>query len=291
MNELIDLIHRHLSSTTGKPLGQMGVYHCHQHQKLHTVPVYHPSIILVLRGEKRVAFSSRDERLNEGFMALIPADSEIYVENTPCTDHKEYLAVCLSFPPDTINRFVATYGSNIDWDEQKSILTAFAPRELVQVVEQRVNWCMQDEAENWVLNDLQQQQLLSICSQHKLLGLLLQSRHPSCSQRVSSIVSMDLAYKWKISDVCSRLAMSESSLRRHLQEENTGFSDILEKSRLAAALSLLQETSLTVQEVAAMVGYQSPSRFTDRFKLRFGITPKELKWTRIPQQTSQRMAE
>jgi transcriptional regulator GlxA family with amidase domain len=49
---------------------------------------------------------------------------------------------------------------------------------------------------------------------------------------------------------------------------------------MVAALALLQETFWPVGQVAAAVGYISHSRFSERFKRRFGLSPTELKKTR-----------
>lgn len=281
IHELITLLHTHLSPTEVKPLGQIGVFHCHQHQQLHAVPIHQPSMVLVLRGSKRVVLSARDETLQPGQVAFLPAGSELQMENIPCGRSREYLALCLSFAPETIDRFLANYGASLDWAEQRPLFTATAPQAFTRAVKQRVEWCMAGDVDNWIFNDLQQQEILSICGHHRLLGLLLQNRQSSWSQRVSALLSVDLAYKWRISEVGKRLGVSESSLRRSLQEENTSFSELLEQARLVTGLSLLQETSLSVAQVAIMVGYQSQSRFTERFKQRFGMTPSQLKHSRV----------
>lgn len=282
LDELIELLDNHLSSETVKPLGQIGVFHCRQPQKLHAVPIHQPSIVLVLKGTKRIAFSSRSERFDVGDLALLPAGSELLMENIPCSRQQEYLALCLGFAPATVERFLASYGSHLDWSEQRDVLMAKAPQSFTHIIKQRVNWCMEGDQDNQILNDLQQQEILSVCGYHNLLGLLLQLKHPSWRQRVSGIISLDLSSKWKFGDVCRKLNVSESGLRRNLQAEGTSFSDLLEQARLVAGLALLQETSQPVSQVAAAVGYQSQSRFTERFKQRFGITPSQLKQSREP---------
>lgn len=44
-----------------------------------------------------------------------------------------------------------------------------------------------------------------------------------------------------------------------------------------SGLTLVQETRMTICQVADAVGYRSQSRFTDRFKERFGVTPTALR--------------
>ena len=280
IQDLIQLIRSHLAPSEVKPLGQIGVFHCHRHQRLRSVPIHHPSVVLVLEGTKRVTFAARQETLGAGELAFLPAGSELLMENIPCPDRHEYLALCLSFSPETVQRFLTSYGHRLDWPAQQPRFTAPAPEDLVRLITQRVTWCQAGDVDDWILNDLKQQEILSLCGHHRLLGLLLPSRHLSWQQQVSGLVSLDLSHRWKVGEVGQRLGVSESALRRHLQEENTSFSDILEQARLITALGLLQETQYSVARVAEQVGYQSPSRFTERFKQRFGVTPSQLKQSR-----------
>ena len=46
------------------------------------------------------------------------------------------------------------------------------------------------------------------------------------------------------------------------------------------ALTLVQESPWSIGRIADAVGYRSQSRFGERFKLRFGMTPSALRLTR-----------
>lgn len=67
--------------------------------------------------------------------------------------------------------------------------------------------------------------------------------------------------------------MSISTLQRRLAEENTDFTEILFQTRIELAKDMLKNTSLSVNEVAAKVGYQSVSSFIKGFKRALNITP------------------
>lgn len=284
IGKMIDQLRAHVYASPESALGAVGVFHCHQAQSLHRVPIHHPSMVLVLSGQKRVSLSQQDRVCQQGDVVLLPAGSEVLMENIPCPKRQEYFALCIGFSPDTLERFAKGYGDRIDWSQQRPLLTSRAPDALLLAISQRLSWCFDHDNteldQNDVLSDLRQQELLAICAEHKLLGQLLLSKQPLWQQRVSSVVSLDLAHEWRIQMVCDRLGVSESVLRRALQKENTRFRDILEQARLVAALSLLQELSISVADVASSVGYQSQSRFTERFKQRFGLTPSELKNSR-----------
>ncbi|GAB6042996.1 helix-turn-helix transcriptional regulator [Endothiovibrio diazotrophicus] len=92
--------------------------------------------------------------------------------------------------------------------------------------------------------------------------------------------ALDPAREWEAGEVSRRLNLGDSTLRRRLQEEGSGFREVLEEVRMVAGLALLQETFWPVGRVAEAVGYRSHSRFSERFKLRFGLTPAELKRSR-----------
>ncbi len=78
--------------------------------------------------------------------------------------------------------------------------------------------------------------------------------------------------------------MSESTLRRKLQAEGTIFSDLHIQVRLGFGMHLLQTTSLPVVIISEKCGYQSQSRFTEKFKDRFGLTPLKLRQTQLSDQ-------
>jgi AraC-like DNA-binding protein len=81
--------------------------------------------------------------------------------------------------------------------------------------------------------------------------------------------------------ICEHLLMSESKLRRKLKLEGTSVQEIKDQARLGLALHLLQTSSNSIGVIADKCGYQSQSRFTERFKKRFGLTPSELKKTKM----------
>nr|WP_281358241.1 helix-turn-helix transcriptional regulator [Pseudoalteromonas caenipelagi] len=80
--------------------------------------------------------------------------------------------------------------------------------------------------------------------------------------------------------ICDSLAMSESTLRRKLKSEGTTVQTIKDRAKLGLGLHLLQSTDYTIGVISQICGYQSQSRFTERFKSRFGLTPTQLRNTK-----------
>jgi AraC-like DNA-binding protein len=54
-------------------------------------------------------------------------------------------------------------------------------------------------------------------------------------------------------------------------------SDYIQNIRLEKAKSLLQETRLTISEIAYATGFSSPNYFSTSFKVKFKKSPKEFR--------------
>lgn len=100
---------------------------------------------------------------------------------------------------------------------------------------------------------------------------------PSLGKRVRLLLATDPAAEWPMDRVAHATATSVPTLRRKLAGEGVAFRDLLQEVRMAHALALLQNTDLPVMNVALATGYASPSRFTARFRTRFGYLPTEIR--------------
>ncbi|MEL6204068.1 MAG: AraC family transcriptional regulator ligand-binding domain-containing protein [Pseudomonadota bacterium] len=73
------------------------------------------------------------------------------------------------------------------------------------------------------------------------------------------------------------LGVSRRTLSRRLAEAHTTFGDIVTHVRLRIAARELRESTLQVSEIAARLGYASPSAFTAAFRRATGLTPREFR--------------
>jgi len=121
---------------------------------------------------------------------------------------------------------------------------------------------------------------------HRLLGLLLalsvrgkRFRVPTqrLATRIRTLLSGDPSHPWTAVEVGRHVAMSEATLRRRLAQEGELFQTILQDVRLHHALILLQTTAQSIGQIAVASGYQSASRFSLRFRLRFGHLPSAMR--------------
>ncbi len=72
-----------------------------------------------------------------------------------------------------------------------------------------------------------------------------------------------------------KLNMSVRTLQAHLSESGLRFSDILEKQRIELAGNYLRQERMSLDDVAASLGYSEQSSFGRAFKRWTGMTPKE----------------
>lgn len=78
-----------------------------------------------------------------------------------------------------------------------------------------------------------------------------------------------------IEDVASSLCMTSRTLRRRLSAEGTSFSDLLARVRYALAQDYLRTTHLSMEDIAAALGFSDASSFRHAFKRWAGKSPLE----------------
>ena len=87
--------------------------------------------------------------------------------------------------------------------------------------------------------------------------------------------------------VADLLAMSQRTLSRHLQDEGTTLSRIVEQVRIEHAERLLLGSRKPVQEVARQVGFTDASSFSRAFRRATGLTPMALREQRTTTETTE----
>ncbi|HRI68412.1 MAG TPA: AraC family transcriptional regulator [Polyangium sp.] len=79
----------------------------------------------------------------------------------------------------------------------------------------------------------------------------------------------------RISVVARSLGMSTRTLQRRLEAEGTNFDSVVDAVRRDLALQHLINPSISMYEIAGLVGFVEPSPFFRAFRRWFGCTPKE----------------
>lgn len=100
----------------------------------------------------------------------------------------------------------------------------------------------------------------------------------STSAAIKSLVTINLPNGTpSFADVASMLYMSESSLRRRLQGEQTSYQAIKDEVRCEVAIEKLLFEDARVADLAALLGFTETSSFVRSFKGWTGHTPKSYK--------------
>ena len=92
--------------------------------------------------------------------------------------------------------------------------------------------------------------------------------------RVRSVIAgLSLAGAVSLDAVSGRLQTSPRTLQRRLTGLGISFREVVEEARFEIACALLRGTDLKVQEIAARLGYATPSSFTRAFGRWAGCSP------------------
>jgi len=76
-----------------------------------------------------------------------------------------------------------------------------------------------------------------------------------------------------IDAVAKKLNMSRTTLYRHLAERQANFKSLVEETRKKHAISYIQNSSLSLNEISDMLGYSNLSAFTRAFRRWYNATP------------------
>jgi len=263
-----------LFSTIKKTLNEeheypFSVYCSIKEQRLLNVPIAKPILIVLLRGEKELGFNKELICYSGDFVFLSDSPS-INMRNIPKS--KEYFALLIEFDHQDFD------GLPINSANKKNYYVGHTTSELEACLQQFVEVASWAPKELWSSRKREIILLLCHLGHEQILTLL---GRPQIKDRLHEMFMKQGFQELTIDHICDQLAMSESTLRRRLKSEGTSVQDVKDQARLGLALHLLQTSDSTIGVIADECGYQSQSRFTERFKRRFGLTPSELRKTKM----------
>lgn len=92
--------------------------------------------------------------------------------------------------------------------------------------------------------------------------------------RVRGLLAQDPEQTRSVDQVARTLHMSPRTLKRKLAAAGTTYSDLVAGERRDAATRLLRDPDLSIDEVAARLGYSDAANFTRAFRRWTGMTPR-----------------
>jgi AraC-like DNA-binding protein len=277
MDKLITLIDSFSSGSfvanANSPLKNLGLISCSNTIRIKHVPFYDPCIILVLSGRKVIYDADVPLICEKGSAITVPAPASIDLRNDPDKYSQQYRALVIPFKHEDLIRLRKIH--DIDYLGQQDHIQVLNFRHDETFISSLTHYLESPDDPQIVRHRLIELLLILVRKNPRLMSYAL--NFESWKLKVSSILSADLGREWQLADICHSLATSESTLRRQLQREGTGFRDILHELRLSSALIQILQTSAPVYQIACDCGYQSVSRFTSNFRKRFGLPPTELR--------------
>lgn len=271
---LIDVLTSGVKHQNGKsPLRNLGVISCYNTVHIRHVPFFEPCIIIVLSGRKLIYGTNGPVACAANSAIVAPGPASFDIRNEPDRHGGAYRALVIPFDNELLERLAQAHD-----------LQPGGQRRDIGVLHFRREETLLDSVRHYLAatgrgrlraHRLMELLLLLVDQDARLLAYAL--NRDSWSQRVRAVLAADLARAWSLGEVCKRLATSESTLRRHLAREKTGFRELLHELRLTTALMRLLQTSQPVYRIAYDCGYQSVSRFSSNFHKRFGLPPRELR--------------
>lgn len=245
------------------------VYSSGQEQHILNVPVNKPLLVCVLNGHKQLGSQGATH---------CPAGSFVFLSNRPGIDMRnipagaEYFALLLEFEQEDFDDFTGRRAS------ARTHLQGPLQPLLTDALRQLIEWSAYAPSELWGLRRREILHTLHHLGHRELAAL---AAPPSLGYRVQCLIGSRMAEEVGMPFVSAALAMSESTLRRKLAHEGTSLQAIKDRVKLGHGLHLVQTTASPIGLIAEQCGYHSQSRFTDKFKSLFGITPTELRKTRM----------
>ena len=247
-------------------------------QPLRNVPVLAPSIIAVTAGVKHLQWQGEALTFNRHNWLLAAENQPLTFINEPRQEQFQSIQISFKSLPSAVIL-------------EKLSATDLAPQPLLTppsiAVDGKLNFALSQliaMAEQPLTNAAQQYYLDGFYQQlFEAGGLSHLFAHSQLSlrQKVSRYLAIDPASNHCIENTCGRFAMSQATFMRHLSKEGTSFKELLAEVRMLNAISIMQtahaqnEKPLTQLELAVRCGYQSESRFSQRFKAQFGISVKQ----------------
>ncbi len=246
------------------------IYSSYRKQHIHDVPIVKPLFIAVLQGEKRLGRDSEQ---------ICKSGDFIFLSNSPNTEIRNipkdsfYTALLIEFDPSDFDHLLPPNKKPPVSQHCSGNITP----DLELCLKQFLEWTQVTPTSLWTHRRKEIIELLCHMGYENVLSGLIQQ---TLGQKVHHIISADIGKEHSAASLSKQLAMSESTLRRKLKNEGTSIQHIKDQVKLGHGLHLILSTQQPINLIAEKCGYYSQSRFTERFKERFGTTPTELRKTK-----------
>ena len=268
MQTLVNSINHTVTKNMPLPFA---VYSSTKEQNLLNVPVIKPLLIAVLSGDKELGEQGHNT-CSAGQFVFLSNTSAVNMRNIP--KQQPYFALLIEFEYQDFENI------QLHSHHKSPFCIGDITETLEKYLQQFIEWSTWAPKVLWPLRRKEIIQLLCHLGHQEILAMVTT---PNVAHKVHALFSEQLQRSEVLSVefICNKLAMSESTLRRKLKAQYSSVQAIKDQATLGLGLHLLQSTHETIGLISEKCGYQSQSRFTERFKNLFGLTPSELRKTRM----------
>ncbi|MEL6522978.1 MAG: AraC family transcriptional regulator [Pseudomonadota bacterium] len=264
---------------TDLPKRHVGVNRCQRAQCLTRMTVLEPTVMLPVHGKKKIRVGEESYAAEPGEMLLLPPGIEIDIDNQPDIRVGCFESALLVFDTQTLDLFGKLHGPHFDTWHLVPQWKAVGSDAFLAAVSDWVAFSYAFDPDQMQTRH-RMAELLLILARQGVVGNLMQPVQARTSSRVKHILRLDPAHDWRAADLTVKLGMSESTLRRRLRAEGCSFRDLLEDVRLEHGVEIVMATDMPISQIAFQCGYVSQSRFAERFRKRFSLSPTDLRATR-----------
>jgi AraC-like DNA-binding protein len=106
----------------------------------------------------------------------------------------------------------------------------------------------------------------------------LRPQPASFAERLAAHLAAALPGATDVGEAARAMRMSPRTLQRRLEQEQTRFSEVLDRARLGEARRLLADPSVTLTDAAFRLGFADLATFSRAFKRWTGVPPGQ--WRR-----------
>ncbi|MCG9684177.1 helix-turn-helix transcriptional regulator [Vibrio sp. Isolate23] len=241
-------------------------------QALRNVTIHSPSIIQILSGNKRLFWQEESFTLTPDSLILCSAASSWNFANLP--GKGPFLSRVFSFhssPDQEMLRLSESVHSSLN---SSYCLVSKSVRDTLDILAKVNLKAMSTHTQQYWLMPLYQQ-----LAEQGALHKVFPSSQTSMTQTLTQYLSISPANEHTLEGAANHFGMSRATLIRKLKLEGIQYRHLLAEVRLNHALQLMQRREYDGYQLAQMCGYQSEERFRQRFKDRFGLTPREYQHT------------
>jgi AraC-like DNA-binding protein len=227
---------------------------------------------LNLRYGQDLAFQLDNE---EHIILVAPHSLAAKINKTPDPVNGSFQSLYLSFSPELVAAF---YRNHAQFFTTLSPFNGFKTLFLDSELRDSLDYCLRGLNIESTSYSVQQNRLSGVLIALAERGILFMPRDSEpIGSRLTTLLAASPAFAWTAANAGQQLGMSEATLRRRLAEEQTHFRTLLLDIRMHHAMMLLQTTSWGLSQIADACGYRAASRFSSRFKQRFGCSHADIR--------------